>query len=252
MSVHLHPYLATFWLVIIAAKLILAVFVWTRPCHRRNWFFVAFVMAWAGRSSVLWALSYFNLAWPYSYVFYVGNGLLHGLAFASAYECFRQLFHPWKKLPRSFANAFIGFVVMITAAPAVMAAIFPALVSQVENTAVQNTIDRTFAIWICGLFWLLSFASDWLCIPWHTRAFGIGLGFLFSYSVDLFLTTMRGLTSWHFGPYLWPIGFTVDLICSVLWIYYFLRKEPELIEPNPYELARIQELLAKIGVSQSQ
>lgn len=251
MSVHLHPHLAVFWLVIIAAKVFLAILVFVRPSHRRNWFFVAYIVAWASRSLVLFVLSYLNLGWPYTYVHWVGGNLLHGLAFGAGYECFRQLFHPWRKLPRVFATGFISFVIFVTFTSVFFAWQYPALVSTSALSANHNTIDRTLAIWVCGLFWLLSFASDWLRIPWHTRAYGVGVGFLFAYSVDLFITTVRGYTAWQFGHLLWPIGLTVDLICAVLWTYYFLRKEPELIDPSPYEIAQIQAILAKIGVTQS-
>lgn len=250
MSVHLHPHLAIFWLIIIAAKLIAAVIVCIRPGRRRNFFFTAYILLWATRSAALYFLSYLNRGWDYTFVYWIGNGLLHGLAFATAYECFRQLFSPFRRLPRTFAYAFIIFAGLITTAATSMAYFFPSI-SATGSVATQNTIDRTLAVWICGLFWLLNFASDWLRIPWRTKIFGVGLGFLFSYSIDLFVTTVRSYTAWHLTALLWPIGFTTDLITVSLWIFYFTRKEPELTEPTPQDLEAIERALRLFRAAKS-
>jgi hypothetical protein len=242
-SIHLHPQLAAYWLLVIIAKLALVVVV--NNARRRNWFFTAFVSVWAMRSVVLFGCSYAGWAWAYTFVYWIGNGLLHGLAAATAYECFRELFSPVRRLPKTFAHLFISFTVLITAAALILAVLYPAVVSATELSATQNTIDRTLAIWICGLFWVLNFASDWLHIPWRRKLFGVGLGFLFSYSIDLFITTVRAFTPWQIAHYQWPIGFTVDLICCSVWIFYITRKEPDLVEPDPNELESLLSLIRR-------
>jgi len=242
----MHPQLAIVWLLIILLKGIVLTLV--IRARRRSNFFLAYIIVSLLKSITLITLSYFDQGWPYTYVDWIGTGLLHGLAFATAYDCFRQLLPnsatwPFRKLPLSFAYALMVFVSMLTILVICMHVLFPGMTGDLGANLLR--IDRTETWWICGLMWLISSASDWLGIPWRARPYGIFLGFLFTYSIDVFVTAIRAFTHWQLAPVFWPIGFITELICLLIWAFYFTRKEPELTSPNPDQLAEIQRILAR-------
>jgi hypothetical protein len=242
-NVHIHPYLSAFWLVVIIAKTAVAILLWTRPWRNRSYFFTAFVTLSLARSVTLFAFSWMGWAEAYTWLYWIGSGVLHGLAFATAYDCFRQLFWPFRKLPQSFAYALLMFTSLLMVLVLFFHVAFPDSVGDLGANLL--TIDRTETWGICGLLWIISTASDWLGIPWRARPFGIFLGFLFTYSVDIFVSAVRGFTHWQMAHALWPIGFVTELICLLIWAFYFTRKEPELTSPNPDQLAEIQRILAR-------
>jgi hypothetical protein len=212
------------------------------PWYRKSYFFIAFLAASVTKSVTLFALSYLDLSWAYTYVYWIGSGLLHGLAFGTAYDCFRQLFYPFRRLPRSFAYALLTFTTLLSIIVMVAHIFLPDLLGDLGGNLL--TLDRSLTWWICGLMWLISTASDWLRIPWTARPYGIFIGFLFSYSVDVFVTAIRAITNWQSNYLLWPLGFATELICIAIWIFYFMQKEPELTTPSPQQLADVQRMLS--------
>jgi hypothetical protein len=239
-NVHTHPYLAAFWLVVIAAKIILLYFALTRTSHIRCQFFTIYLVCSVLRSVLLVGASWFLMGWTYTWILWFGSGVLHAFAFATAYHCFRYLFYPYYALPRSFLAAFV--MVLLALSIGVMAISSFGIAPESSLMAELYATDRTLIWWICALYWMVSIGSDWFGMHWNTRLYGIGLGFLFMYTVDVFVSGMRGLVGGFVARALWPIGLTAELITVCLWIYYFTRKEHGLVSPDVKDLDELESL----------
>lgn len=245
MSIYLHPRLAVVWATIILLKIVVTLVVLRKPWHHRSYFFTAYLIIATLRSALLFGASAFNMGWTYTWILWLGANVLHALAFGVAYEFFRRLFWPYTVLPRSFIRPLLVTLAIITIGTAVLG-----LSREGPDFFGLTLLDRTFTWWVCGLFWITSTASDRFRIQWRTREYGVALGFLFSYTVDVFVTGMRSVVPGALFPTLWIVGFCSEGITLIVWLYYFMRKEAELVPPNPSEIKELEKLLALFVIAE--
>lgn len=239
MNIYLHPHLAVIWAVTIVLKTIVAGVVSAKQWNHRSWFFTTYLVTSAIRSIALFAASALGLGWTYTWLYWIGANLLHGLAFGVAYEFFRRLFWPYTRLPRTFVRPLLLVIAFIS--------IGAVLLSRTHEGARfygLTLLDRSFVWWVCGLFWIASCASDRFKIPWRTREYGVAVGFLFTYSVDVFVATVRSTIPSHLFPSLWMVGFCSEFVTLAVWLYYFMRKEKELVPPTLGEIHDLEKILA--------
>lgn len=245
MSIYLHPQLAAVWATIILFKIGIASLVIRKPWRHRSWFFTAYLSVSVLRSVLLFGASALDMGWTYTWILWLGSNVLHALAFGVAYDFFRRLFWPYTVLPRSFIRPLLLTLAIITIGVAVLG-----LSREGADFYGLTLIDRSFTWWVCGLFWLTSAASDRFRIPWRTREYGVCLGFLFSYTVNVFFTGMRSTLPGALFPSLWIVGFCSEGITILIWLHYFMRKEAELVPPSPSERRDLDKLLALFVIAE--
>ena len=229
------------WAVILAAKITLCYIVWTRPSGRdpRGFtLFCTFSIVWY---STLLYCSYRLLGLAYSWIFWSGAYLTHVIVAAVAFSCYQQLFWPHGRMPRKFYQRAFTMMVSLLAVVLVLRFFFRS-----ENdwmTALTTSYDQLAQVWICGCFWMLSLFSDWLGVPWHSRPYGVALGFTAMYSTGLITSSIRAhlsatAYSWHWS--LWAVEMSVELAVVCLWIRYFMKPEREKATIGWRELAKLR------------
>lgn len=238
MNIYLHPHLALFWATTILLKIVVALVVILKPWRHRSWFFTAYITLSAIRSLLLFGASALGLGWTYTWVYWLGAQLLHACAFGVAYEFFRRMFWPYTVLPRAFLRRVLATLAFVTIGTVV-------LMRSHEGAPFYGLtlLDRSFTWWICGLFWINSAAADRFHIPWRTREYGVALGFMFAYSVDVSVTGIRSTLPGASFSSLWLVGFCSELATLAVWLYYFVRKEAQLVPPTPSELRDLERIL---------
>jgi hypothetical protein len=244
MDIHKHFLLTFLWLLIFAAKNVLCVVVLKRPSERDPRFFSTyciFAVVWQAAliycSANLWGLAY-------SWIYWIGAYLSHIIVVAVAFSCYLKLFWPHGRMPQKFhRRAFMTMIFLLTVVVALRFAF------RSENdwmTALTTSYDQLAQVWICGVFWMLSIFSDWLGIHWHSRPYGVALGFTAMYTTGLVTSSIRAhlpttAYSGHWG--LWTVEMIVELACLCLWIRYFRKPENAKVTISWHELVRLRSIL---------
>jgi hypothetical protein len=164
------------------------------------------------------------------------------LMIAVLIEVFAAVFRPYSTLPKGtlrwFQTAF-GALILLTAAAAVC---FPGP----DPGNVMNTVmvlNRSASIIFCGAFGFTALFSSYFGIPWQTRTYGIGVGFLLFMSVDLFtasLSATYGLAVVNALRSVSMLGYSLALIT---WVIYFAKTSVVFCSPTIEQLKRLRKAL---------
>jgi hypothetical protein len=99
----------------------------------------------------------------------------------------------------------------------------------------------------CGAFAFTALVSSYFGIPWQTRVFGIGVGFLLFTSVDIFVSSLNagyGLTIVRSLNLISMLSFTLALIT---WLTYFSLPDVQSKKPTLEQMRRLQKALDYTG-----
>ena len=154
-------------------------------------------------------------------------------------EVFAVVFRPYSTLPKGtlrwFRIAFGALVLLIAAA----AICFPgATPGNTINTVFL--LNRSASILFCGGFAFTALASSYFGIPWQTRTYGIGTGFLLFMSVDLVASNLQsvyGITIVKILGDVSMLGYTLALIT---WITYFSKSDNPSRPPTLDQMRRLK------------
>jgi hypothetical protein len=236
MSVKLHPIIATLWLLSILLDFALVQISFRKFHREKTRSFALYILFTALTSSALFVCSFLLLGWPYTKIWAVGSALEQLLALCVAIACFKSLFRV-KSMPAGFSQRLLSPIILFGFLASALYAKFSHAHSDwftLELVALQST--TTF---IAGVFWVLSFVSDRYGVPWGTRWFGIGLGFLFQFSVAIVLNI-----SYLYSPpsmywILSGISILSHVFASCIWLKYFLKKEQKKFSLTNEELRAV-------------
>ena len=154
-------------------------------------------------------------------------------------EVFARVFRPYTTLPKGTLRWFrltFGALILLTTAAAVL---FPGS----DPGSIINTVmvmNRSASIIFSGAFGFTALFSSYFGIPWQTRTYGIGVGFLLFMAVDLFTASLGAI--YGFGAYtslnlVVMLGYTLAL---VTWIIYFAKPDKSSRTPTLEELKRLR------------
>lgn len=190
-------------------------------------------------SCALFLSSTFSLPGLYAVIWAFGSAIQQISAVTVAGSCYRSLFvrrtMPCGFNERLFAPLFLVSVFAVSIASA--------LKSQSTHwISMELSALRSVSILLAGVFWILSLLSDRYGIPWRTRQFGIGLGFLFQYSAAIAIDGIAaggGLLERRLAGVL---GLCTTIVATLTWSKFFLKDEAPLLMIAPKELAAISEI----------
>ena len=169
-------------------------------CWRSSWARIAGVniphspstspSAAAKRVSLIWVVQferplYFSVNWGTRLV-------VLPLMIAVLIEVFAEVFRPYStfpKVPFAGSGSHSRPAVLLTAA-ACRVFSRPRSVGSINIVMVLN---RSASIIFCGAFGFTALFSSYFGIPWQTRTYGIGVGFLLFMSVDLFTASLAAM-----------------------------------------------------------
>lgn len=157
-------------------------------------------------------------------------------------EVFVAAFHPYSTLPKGtmlwIRSAFGSLLALTIATTFFFAGAAP---GDFGNTIL--VLNRSASLIFCGGFGLAALFSFYLGIPWDHRTYGIGVGFLFFLSVDLFasiLQTSYGTPMARSISWVSMLGYSVALIT---WVRYTFAPDIASQTATLDELQRLQKAL---------
>ncbi len=164
------------------------------------------------------------------------------LMIAVLVEVFAAVFRPYSTLPagtlRGFRIAFASLFLLTSAA----AFFFPgSSPGNLINTVM--VLNRSASIIFCGSFGVTALFSSYYGIPWQTRTYGIGAGFLLFMSVDLFTSSLASLYGFEMGIAMCSVAMLGYTLALVTWIVYFARPDTPFRSLTLEELQSIRKAL---------
>ncbi len=157
-------------------------------------------------------------------------------------ELFAAVFRPYSTLPPGtlrWLRTAVGTLAVISACAAFF---FPGShPGDFLNTVLL--LNRTVTLIFCGAFAFTALVSSYFGIPWQTRVYGIGVGFLLFTSVDIFvssLSTGYGISVVHSLNLIAMLSFTLALIT---WLFYFSLPDVQSKKPTLEQMRRLQKAL---------
>lgn len=164
------------------------------------------------------------------------------LMIAVLIEVFAKVFRPYSTLPKGtvrwFKSAFLALVLLT----AVAAVCFPGP-SPWALTNIVMVLNRSASIIFCGAFGFTALFSSYFGIPWQTRTYGIGVGFLLFMSVDLFTASLGAV--YGFSTYL-ALNLVVMLgysLALITWLIYFAKPDISFCTPTLEQLRQLRKAL---------
>jgi hypothetical protein len=164
------------------------------------------------------------------------------LMIAVLVEVFAAVFRPFSTLPKGtirwFRSSFVSLILLTTAA-----AIFfpgPSPGSRMNTVMVLN---RSASIIFSGAFGFTALFSSYFGIPWQTRTYGIGVGFMLFMSVDLFTSSLvatYGVDMYKSLNVVTMLGYTLAL---TTWLVHFAKPDQPSRTPTLEQLQRLQKAL---------
>ena len=235
----------TIWVLNAALQwVLLAVVLWNNRWKKH----VAFAIYVAFCAAKTTTLIFVMLYWSQLYVsFNWGIRVLTlPLLFAVFREVFSAVFRPYSTLPPGtlrWFRASLGILVVLSACAAIF---FPgSRPGDFLNTVFL--LNRTVTLIFCGAFAFTALVSSYFGIPWQTRVFGIGVGFMLFGSVDLFISSIGvgyGATVVRALYLISMISFSLALIT---WLFYFSLPDVQSKKPTLEQMRRLQKALDYTG-----
>jgi ABC-type transport system involved in multi-copper enzyme maturation permease subunit len=157
-------------------------------------------------------------------------------------EVFAAVFRPYSTLPKGtfrwFKIAFALLILLTTVA----AIYFPSpAAGNLMNTVL--VLNRSASIIFCGAFGFTALFSSYFGIPWQTRTYGIGVGFLLFMSVDLFTSGLGATYGIGVLSALRDVSMLGYTLALVTWIIFFARPDIPSRTPTLEQLQRLQKAL---------
>ena len=219
---------------------LLALVLWKHRWQQHSAFAIYIAFCAFKTSLLIWVTLY---RWPLYFSINWGTRLVGlPLMIAVLVEVFAAVFRPYSTLPEGTLRWYriaLGVLVVLTAAAAMR---FPGpSPGNLENTIFL--LNRSASIIFCGAFAFTALFSSYFGIPWQTRTYGIGVGFLLFMSVDLFtasLSTAYGIAVFNALRNVSMLGYTLGLIT---WITYFALPDTPSHTPTLEQMRRLQKAL---------
>ncbi len=111
------------------------------------------------------------------------------------------------------------------------------------------SLDWVLILLSGGCLWVISFASDTWKLRWRTREYGVAAGFLWSCSLRFIVIGLRIVMPASETPSLYGLDICITIVAILIWLKYFLKKEPELLNLSLQQLREINGLLVSFEKS---
>ncbi len=220
---------------------ILVAVVLGKNCWRGHAAFTLYIAYCACKTSLLMWLNLYHRA-SYLYVNWGMRLVSLPLMVAVLLEMFARVFRPYSTLPKGallkFKIAF-GMLVLLTACAAFY---FPGSEPRSLWSAILLA-NRSASIIFCGAFAFTAIASYYFGIPWQTRTYGIGAGFLLFMSVDLFASSLMASYGAMAVKSLNSVSMFAYTLALITWVNYFAKADVALRTPTLEEMRRLQTAL---------
>jgi hypothetical protein len=208
---------------------------------RRHQAFAAFIAFCCCKTSFLMWVRLFERP-MYLSVHWGTQPIVFCLMIAVLVEVFAAVFQPYYTLPKGtlrwFKIAFVS-VILLTVATALC---FPGSApGNLMNTVL--VLNRSSSVVFCGAYGFIAIFSTYFGIPWQHRTYGIGVGFLFLESVDIFAYTMIATYGYGIAAGISVVSMLAFTLTLITWMIYFARPEVPSRAPSLEQLKRLQKAL---------
>jgi len=216
---------------------LVGVLIW-RNAHRSNPAFFIYVLFTCLHDIVLLALRhevtiYFN-------VYYGGHVIQQGILVAVAVEMLLDSFRALRKVPRAPATVLASAVVWVVFTIALATSGVSTAYTK-RFVVVARSLDRSVTFILFATFLFITLFSSYLNVPWRRRAYGVGLGFLFSLPIQTVLTWLESLHRAAVTERLWIIWVSTFFITQIIWLATFLAPESRHFRASVADLIKLEE-----------
>jgi hypothetical protein len=165
----------------------------------------------------------------------IGNAVEAVLAFAIIYQIFLQRLHQYPAIKDLGSAAFRASTLVLLAAVLALAWLAPGPGVQYW-TSLHSVIERSARTLQCGQLVFLVLFCAYFRLSWRSRVFGIvlGLGILSSSSLAMnAIMSQMGPARLRQNEYLLRlVNESANLTAVVVWLSYFLAREPSPLLPH--------------------
>jgi hypothetical protein len=235
----------TIWVLNAALQwVLLAVVLWNNR-WKKHIAFAVYVSFCAAKTTTL---IFVMLYWSHLYVsFNWGIRVLTlPLLIAVFREVFAAVFRPYSTLPPGTLRWFRTSVAILVVISACAAIFFPGS----HPGDFLNTIfllNRTVTLIFCGAFAFTALVSSYFGIPWQTRVYGIGVGFMLFGSVDIFISSLLAGYGLSWDQPIRAISMLSFTLALITWLTYFSLPDVQSKKPTLEQMRRLQKALDYTG-----
>ena len=219
---------------------VLALVLWKRG-WRQHPAFTIYIAYCACKTPALMWIALFS---PHSY--FVANSIGRSFGFplmtAVLVEVFAAVFKPYSTLPKGTLGWYKASILALVFSAALLAIQSPP--SDGDGfVGVVMMLNRSVSIMFCGAFSLTALFSSYFGIPWQTRTYGIGVGFLLFMSVDMFTGSLAAMYGPAIKDALQGVSMLGYSLAVITWIIYFAKPDIRSCTPTLEQLKRLQKAL---------
>lgn len=161
---------------------------------------------------------------------------------AVLHEVFAAVFRPYSTLPAGTLRWYRTALIILVILSACAVVLFPGP----HPGNFLNTIfllNRTVTLMFCGAFAFTALVSSYFGIPWQTRVYGIGVGFMLFGSVDLFISSLAARYGSSTDKALGVIAMLSFTLALITWLIYFSLPDVQSKKPTLEQMRRLQKAL---------
>lgn len=222
---------------ILCEIVLVGVLLW-RKAHRSNPAFFLYVLFTCLHDIVLLAAR--NEQWTYFHVYYGGHVIQQGILVAVAVEILLDSFRALRKVPRGPTTALAaGMVWVVVTIVLFTSGVSTAYVNRIA--VIAKSLDRSVTFVLFATFLFIALFSSYLDVPWKRRAYGVGLGFLFSLPVQTVITWLESLHLGSVTEHLWVVWISTFFITQAVWFATFLAPDSRRFRATVADLMRLEE-----------
>ncbi len=157
-------------------------------------------------------------------------------------EVFASVFRPYSTLPKGTLRWFRGAIISLILLTTIAAVIFPGR-SPKELANFVFLLNRSVAVIFCGVFSLTALMSSYFGIPWQTRTYGIGVGYLLFMAVDLCTSALMTIYGFQVSWVVRVVSMMSFTLALTTWIIYFCIPDTPSRKPTLEQARRLQKAL---------
>ncbi len=216
---------------------LVGVLLW-RNAHRSNPAFFLYILFTCLHDIALLALR--REVALYFYIYYGGHVIQQGLLVAIAAEMLLDSFRALRIVPRGAAATLAAAIVWVIFTISLVAAGTGTAYTR-RVAVLARSLDRSVTFILFATFLFIALFSSYLDVPWKRRAYGIGLGFLFSLPVQTVLTWLESLQKGAINDHLWIIWVSTFFVTQSIWLATFLAPESKRFRASVADLLRLEQ-----------
>jgi hypothetical protein len=171
----------------------------------------------------------------YFYAYWLAVPLEYCFTLLIIFEVFVHLFHGYIKYSKQTIRIFLAFALALFAFSTFII-VYPSIPTDTMVNIIL-TINRSFALIICGLLLFMWIFARHLGLSFRHHVWGIVVGFALYSSVSLAVAAIHATTGEMCPSWITPLPHIAYFVSTIFWTAYLLHPEPQctIVDVQEYQ-----------------